>query len=69
MLNYTRSLTTPVEPGNVVVHNNVYPLTRTTGTRGCSTGTKGRDDTLDVCPCAWAPEFAEHGYEIGSELP
>jgi hypothetical protein len=65
---YMDRVTDAVEPGNVVVHNHVYPAARTNGTRGSRFWQEPPGDYLEPCPCEWAPELGEH-YRVAGVGP
>jgi hypothetical protein len=66
---YLRSLSDPIEPGNVVVHNQVRP-TRVLGSRGFRVWQQRPDEepAIEPCPCDWAPELGVH-YRVKAVRP
>lgn len=59
-LDYLKTPKDDIEPGNVVVHNQVYPVARRNGTRGSRFWQQAPTRKLEVCPCSWAPELGVH---------
>jgi hypothetical protein len=49
-----------VPEGKVLVHNQVYPVTRRAGVRGSRHWLEPLSDKLEICQCHWAPELGAH---------
>ena len=59
---YLRKIPKSIPAGFVLVHNQVSPPTRRSGTRGFRFWYEARcnDAQLEVCPCGWAGELPVH---------
>jgi hypothetical protein len=55
----TRLPAAPPNDGRVIVHNTVRP-SRRLGWRGFRAWLAPKDETLERCPCSWAPELGAH---------
>jgi hypothetical protein len=61
VIEYLSRLPKPGEipAGRVIVHNSVRP-TRKLGRRGFRAWLQFPGDTIEPCPCRWAPELGRH---------
>jgi hypothetical protein len=61
MLDYLKRIPDHIPSGKIVVHNQVYPVSRQCGTRGSRFWLADTGDPLyELCSCDWAPELGEH---------
>ena len=67
---YLFKVPTSVPTGRILVHNQVYPVTRRSGVRGSRYWLAAPDAShYEVCDCAWARELGQHFRVIGPPHP
>ena len=60
---YLSRVPSTVPPGDVLVHNGVYPVALYGGDRGSRFWLHSPSDKLEPCDCGWAPEIDVH-YQV-----
>jgi hypothetical protein len=66
---YLKKMPAEIPPGRVLVHNQVYPVARTPGTRGSRCWLADPSPELEPCPCGWAPGLGTHYRVIRARQP
>ncbi len=50
------------DDGQVLVHNDVWPVAKRLGVRGSRAWLQQPQPSLKLCTCPWAPGIAQHFY-------